>query len=309
MSTEHKSIAKKYNIIFRCASIISLIISVAIIILPQDLITLPLGMLFYIAARAVIVNIIFNNYINPILTKELDPVKFQKIIDELRFSTGAAFEKILAAYHGSDYYTALNICVLKLRESKFSKYKYYYLMYLARIYFELADNKNLKEIYDRFESETATDKKGEAIRTKHTFMRFIKHYLEGEYSSCVEMYESIISKNNFATKSAEIQTKFSYAVACYYAGKVDEANEMFEYIINSAPKMNFAMVARKYLNSSGTVVISEKNIIPDPDFTIKNYSSKISRILNKIMYGSVFVATALIVVLIILNIDTGYKLF
>lgn len=302
---------KKYKTSVTVSTLICATISVLIMVLPGNLMTLPLGIVFYIIARSVISDTAIKTYLYPALFKDADPQKFKAMLEKAGGATGHALENITAAYYGGDHQAVINMCTHKLRDPKQQRNKYYYMMYLARAYFELGDTEALQDICQRFENETDADKKGETIRQNYTVMRFYKHYLKGEHQACKEIYDKAAAKDFGDNVTTEVQVKFTYAVACYNVGEIQKAKEIFNYILVKAPKLHFSKLSEEYIeaiNDATEYMPKRRHIEPDDSFSLPSQGKR-ARIITTLLYSLLFLSLIVIVIFTIADINMSFKLF
>ncbi len=286
MNSNVKSIIKKYY--FQCFGIWVLCMSITCFLLfgldsIWGIITL-IPVLFI--TRLIVKSLQDTNFLS-VLYCELNPQKFKDVIEGAKFFVPSIGYQVFAAYYSGDYQTTINICTKKLLNEKKCKNKCFYLVILARVYFLLGDNEKLKMICKQFQNYIMYQKRVDQIRKQYVVMQYFEKYLEGDYLSCQDYY-SMYKDNTKAVRSElrQIQWKFYYAVACYYADDKETAQQIFGEVISEAPKVNYANISQKYLN------IIEKNqqesfakieMLPD-----ENYIVPTDKIFSKWRVGVVF---------------------
>lgn len=278
-----KLILRKYRFCVLGCVYTAAIVVILVLFLTDNSFLFFVAALLFLLFRKIIGVYFFNKYINSILFKELNPLLYNAVFETGKIVSNHLFEKIYFSYYSGDYQTVINICSAKLKDAKHKKYEYWYMLYLARSYFDLGDFENLSLIYDRFQTTTEADAKCEQIRNKYIYFKFIGLYLKGEFAECKELYEGLLSNtkphNSKTLKLNDIQTKFTYAISCYKSQDTENATKIFNYIVTEAPQLYFAVISQKYLNAieSGieyqpeytAVSVNENFVLPTPRKSIK----------------------------------------
>lgn len=309
MKMNTDAIVKKFKTTIFTANIILAIISILIILLPQNILSIPFAFIFYILGIKITSTVAVNNILFPILKQHTDPHMFLDIINKLNICTDNAAEHIITSYLIGDYQQTINICFAKLKNTAQQRYAHIYYTYIARCYFDLGDNESLSKTLDDFDRFIKSSKKGDEIKAKCTLMRFFRFYLDKDFNSCKEIYENVLNNKNFGDDLlSEIQTKFTYAVACYKSGDIEKANEIFKFIISSAPKLVYSEMSQKYLNNT----IDERKVVrisPQSDFSLSQLKrSKISWA-KVILYVGLFISLTAVLVFTLTQTDMSFKLF
>lgn len=236
--------------------------------------------------RLIIKSLQDTNFLS-VLYFELNPQKFKDVIEGAKFFVPSIGYQVFAAYYSGDYQTTINICTKKLLNEKKFKNKCFYLVTLARVYFLLEDNENLKVVCERFQNSIAYHKKADKIRKQYVIMQYFEKYMEGDYLSCQNLFLQYKDNTKKTCNNLmKIQWKFYYAVACYYAADKETAQQVFGEVISEAPKVNYANISQKYLNiieNNQQEQFSKVEIIPDENYTVAT-----DRIFLKSRVGVVF---------------------
>ncbi len=302
-----KPILRKFRFYTLCYDYVALLVPLLLLFFTENVFLFLLTGLLFFLLSTIIRAYLFNKHINSILFKELNPLKYNAVFEASKTVSNTLLEKIYFSYYTGDYQTVINICSAKLNDGKQKKYEYWYMIYLARAYFDLGDFENLKLIYDSFQTRTATDVKGEQIRNKYIFFKFIGLYLAGEFTQCKAFYEGVLSDtkiyNSKTPKLNEIQVKCSYAIACYRAQDVKTATEIFNYIVDEAPQLNYAVISKKYLDAIENGIEYQPEYIPvavDENFELPKQlkSVKVRKIIATILLVLYIVCVFLNVVLV-----------
>jgi len=310
MNTDN--IIKKYKTFIRTGNIISAIVALLIILLPGNLLSIPFAFIFYLIAIKVITTLAVNNVIFPVLKQNADPEAFSQILEKMKVCTANATEHIISSYLLGDYNKTINICNEKIKDPSQQRYAHIYYTYLARCYFDIGDEQQLKTVCKQFEQMTNSVKNGKELRQKCTLMRFYNLYLDNDYEACKEIYKKILNSKDFGDDLlSEIQTKYTYAVACFHTNDFQTAKEIFSYITECAPKFNYAKLSRAYLESIETaeplkkesITLEECGFSSLPDFKGKKNTAKI------ILYTGLFISLLIVVIFTITQTDMSFKLF
>lgn len=241
---------KKNNRCIAAALIISfLILSLNINIILKILIAVAVFLTLIMLSTA----IIKNKYINPILNNELNPQKYYTVICGTHNTTKYAVDEMLVAYYMRDYNAVINICNLKIKDKKSRNYKYFFIQYLARTYFDLGDLENLRATCEKFENELSKVKKSKSIEKLRKFygnpIEYYKNYLLGDFKACKECYSKLLDeKITNANKLSKISVYYHYAIACYRLGELDEAKDYFTVVVNEATLVGYGEIAKKYIS-------------------------------------------------------------
>ncbi len=304
---------QKYKKFIKTGNIISLIISLMIILLPGNILSIPFAFIFYIIATKTISSVAVNNIILPVLKQNAEPDTFSKILDELKIFTGNATEHIITSYLLGDYQKTLNICHAKLKDISQQRFFHIYYTYIARCYFDIGDKVRLKETCEQFEQMANSSKHGKEIVQKCTAMKFFKLYLDEDYVACKELYEKVIAQKVFTNDLlSEVQTKFTLAVACYHTNDLQSARDIFDFIIKNAPKLNYAVMSHEYLKcieNAEPIKKEPADVQADPDFTVPKYTSKRQTIGKVILYIGLFISLAAVLIFTVTQTDMSFKLF
>ena len=304
---------QKYKRFITIGNVISALIAVMIIILPGNILSIPFAFIFYIIATKTISSVAANNIILPVLKQNTDPKAFSKILDELKIFTDNATEHIITSYLSGDYQNVLNICYAKLKDVSQQRYSHIYYTYIARCYFDIGDKVKLKETCEQFEQMTNSAKHGKEIVQKCTAIKFFKLFLEEDYAACKQLYEKIIAQKDFTNDLlSEVQTKYTYAVACFYTSDFQSATEIFEFIINRTPDLNYAVMSAEYLDcikSNSPFTKNPIDIQVTPDFTIPKFTSKRQVIGKILIYTGLFISLAAVLIFTLTQTNMSFKLF
>ncbi len=198
------------------------------------------------AVEIVILAVLMSRTTDPLLTDRLDPKLYYTVCTMLRTVPANGLTEILTAYYLFDYHAAYNLCVQKLSSHQYKKYEFDYKLYLARMYFDCGEVDKLREVCEEFYVAFEKSKKLRLIYGD--LMRFYRSFCEEDYATCCDFYKQRMCEKAYATKKIlKIQLDYGYAVARFKNGETEEAATVFTKIINEAPQLNFAYIARQYL--------------------------------------------------------------
>ncbi|MBQ9861455.1 MAG: hypothetical protein IJO75_04270 [Clostridia bacterium] len=242
---------KKFNISLAVALIISFFI---LFFNTNAIFKILFSVCFFFAIAFIASTVIKSKYINPILNNELNPQKYYTVICGTHNATKYAIDEMLVSYFMRDYNAVINICNLKLKDKKIRNYKYFYIQYLARTYFDLGDYENLKATCEKFESELSEVKNlKSAKKIRNAFGNPIKYYdsyLSADFKACKEQYKRLIDDSILLNnKLQKIAAYYLYAIACYKLGDFEEAKAYFTVIVNEAPLLCYCEIAKNYIHA------------------------------------------------------------
>ena len=264
---------KKFNIWLAIALIISFIILFLNI---NFILKILFAVCFFFITATIASTVIKSKYINPILNNELNPQKYYTVICGTHNATKYAVDEMMVAYFMRDYNAVINICNLKLEDKKVKNYRFLFIQYLARTYFDLGDHENLKATCDRFENELSKIKNlKSANRIKNAFgnpIKYYESYLSADYKACKEQYKQLIDETNILNnKLAKIAAYYLYAIACYKLDEFEEAKAYFTIIVNEAPMLCYCETAKNYINAidnNQDFNLEKRSIEIDPNYEI-----------------------------------------
>lgn len=254
-------------------SVVSAIFLIVLLCLPINLlIKIPVALLGFFVALTVTATAAKKKYLDPVLEERLDPQSYLSLIYATNNANKYAYDELLCAFFLNDYQKAANICLLKLADPKCKAYKYYYMVFLARIYFDTGEYGKLNEIREKFKTETAAKRNCQAIRNRYKIFTFYDLYFEGRYEECCKLYELLLNDPKFCrTRLNKIIVAYYLAVAKLKAGDTEKAKELFGYIAGQAPHLNYGIIAKGYISAleNGTEYKPEpKDTAADSDFKL-----------------------------------------
>lgn len=237
---------------------------------------------------------VYNKFINSILLEEANPNKYGDVLKTFSSSSLYGSEWLNFAYFTGDYQTVIDLCYNKLANKKCKKYKYAYLMMLARTYFDNGDFENLEKICSEFELLTNASKKGKRIRNHFVIMKYYRLFLDGKFDQCKELYEEILGTKKYTnTVMAKSMATFSYAVAIYKMGDYETAKQYFTEVAKSVPMMHMAKIAENYIeciNNNNEYVHTPVVLVPNPEYKPPK--------VNKFLYAANKIGWALLIIAI-----------
>ncbi|MBQ4067710.1 MAG: tetratricopeptide repeat protein [Lachnospiraceae bacterium] len=290
MNYNAKSIINKYRLSLIGVGVVFVIITILLLYLTDNYFVYYLSLLVAVLSIKIFGMILYNKFFNSILTTEMNLPKYIDLIETGKFVSNNLLEHLYIAYYSGDYNKAINICNIKLENKKYEKYKHFYLLMLARCYFEMGDFENLGKVNEMFKNYVATNKNGNKIKEKFIYFKFVEFYLLGEFSAAKELYEKIYlgqKKNQNKIKLNDVSVKFTYAICCYKCGDFDKATELFNDVIATAPAFRYSELSKRYLEA----IENSNEYIPEQitlDTDMSNIPIPKSRKIIKIIYAIVF---------------------
>ena len=189
--------------------------------------------------------IIFNKCILSIMNKKLDADTYLATVYQGKFDTPAALWQLYGEYFCGHYQNVISICKMKLDDPKTStRYKYHYLTYLANVYFDIGDDKNLRSVCEQYEIALAKEKpsKQANCRTRFPRMTFYDLYLKQDIDACITWVNTPTT-----TILNQYHRKLCKARLALMQGNVEEANEYYEVLAKEAAQLNYGKLAIKHL--------------------------------------------------------------
>ena len=282
-----KAILKKYKLCLLGVFGVFVAIAIILLVFTDSKFLYGLSLLMAFLSIKIFGAIFYNKFFNSILTNEVNLPKYIDLIESGKIASNNLFEHLYIAYYSGDYNKAINICKMKLKNKKFAKYKHYYLLMLARSYFEIGDLENLNKVNEMFKSFIVTNKNGNNIKEKLIYFKFVEMYMSGDFATAKELYEKLYLEqkaNPSKVKLNDVSIRFTFAICCYKCGEFGKATELFNDVIALAPTFHYAEISKRYLVAidNNTEYIPEQ-ITFDTDTT--NIPTPKSRKKFKIVYA------------------------
>jgi len=296
----NKALIRKYKLytfgifgIFIALAILALIYTDSVFLYSLLLI---LAVLAYKITGVILYNVLFNS----ILSRDLNLPQYKTLVESGKIISASLIENVYVAYYSGDYNKAIQICKMKLESPKNKHVKHFYLLMLARSYFETGDLDKLEQVNQAFKSFIASAKKGNKLQKKLHYFKFVDFYLNKNFSAAKDYYETLYQQRKQASdknRLANVSIAFTLAVCRYKCGEYPQATELFEKIIATAPTFHYAELSKGYLQAM------EKNAdyIPpatSSDFGIVNLPQPKSNAKAKVLY---ILAFSLILLSLILS--------
>ena len=194
------------------------------------LLILYVGFILYLSTK----DIMF-----PLILHLNAPLHYE-IVKQGKLFSPSAVQLIQAEYFVGNYANVIRLCNQKLNDQKAKKnWKYFYLAYLAKTYFDLGEEERLREICDRFYQLLSTDKKREKILKRFEDIPFFSVYVNRNLEAC-EQYANKPQK--FPVQRMVID--FLKARLALLKGETEEARKGFEKIIAEAPLLHLATLSK-----------------------------------------------------------------
>ena len=270
MSRDAKSVIRKYFLVCGLSAFVLIALFIMLVVVFQQIWmwTTIAFVLFFCAVERIIIRKIANHYIHSILFQDLDPSRYKEVLMGSRFFSPPVSCKMMGAYCSGDYQTTVNICEKMLRNKLKPNHAFFYLSLLACVYFETRNFEELKTICSRY--QTSLSEYGGKSLQDIPLMCFMRSFLKGDYDIC----KNLIEKGNRNKKVGNLQIirdRLYYAIITYELGQSEKAKSCFEEIIENAPKLNYALLAKKYLDAinsldESTLVYPKLN--PDPNYIL-----------------------------------------
>lgn len=309
MGNNSNGIFKKYRLYLLGVSVVFLAIAILIYAFTDSIFLYGLFLLLGVFLTRLFGAFLYNKFINSTLTNELNLPKYINLIKTGKIVSRSLLEHIEIAYYSGDYNKAINICKMQLENKKLAVYKQFYLLILARSYFEIGDLENLKTVNEMFKSYVATNKNGSKIKERLNYFKFVDLYLAGDFSTAKELYEKLYlqqKEKKSKVKLDDVSIDFTYAVCCYKCGDFSKATELFNEVIALAPAFHYAEIAKRYLEAiDGHTDYIPKQITLDTDPS--NIPVPKSRKRFKISYAICFAVMLIGLISVVISSSTAMK--
>lgn len=294
------SSTKKYFILSGISCAITCGLALVLALILKNSILAFVVIICLLIMHILLVKNLSRKYIDGILYCNLDPERFAKDVLMCKWAIPSVINQINVAYFSGDYNTTIAICNKQLEKGASPSKRLQYQAYLAAVYFEIQNMDKLQEICnsvkaavrvlkqkddvddidkDSFEVADIKDKR----KQEGGIYEYYHCYLNGEYDKCAEIIKSMdITQNIPLIRLREIQQKYYLAVAYYKGEQHKEAKELFEQIINAAPKLNMAALAKKYLAAieNGENIVFENELFSAQKYNVYEKTEKKRKILK-----------------------------
>lgn len=246
-----KQMLNSYRLKLALVSVAYLIALGALIALTSYSVLLGLG---GVVVLALSVRIPFEkiraNELERVIFEELDPCKFQELIDLGAFKNSKR-HRVLCALSLGEYEKALDMIENEKAKKEHPVDICNDLYRKGYIYFEKGEFDKLPTVIKEYEA--LKKKYPKFVPTFNNFTVFDKFdaFVDEDYEYVVDVCDIDIKETTSQTqnhKITKLNVSFYRAVSLYKLGKLDEAKEGFEAIIEFAPKMHKAKLAKEYIS-------------------------------------------------------------
>ena len=232
-----------------CAIILSVLFGVgACFAYPFSIVSV---LLFFLAALVIGIGLnLFaqKKWVLSTLVKDLDAPLYYEIIKTGRFYNHLAIEHLQAEFYMGNYSNVLAICNQKLADPKVTKkYGYFYIFYLACVYFRTDDRDRLQQACQQMEAFLANTKakpSGAGADFVEVF-QFYNAYLRSDWDACEKWLDSNPRKTEFAC----VNNDYLRARVALEKGEIDKAKELFKTVMQRAPKLHLSTHAAHALEA------------------------------------------------------------
>lgn len=295
MKKEIKSIIRKYTFKVLIIAIIFLLTISSIIYFAKlnFILSFIVCFVLYIPVYILIFKIADKN-IHSVLFVELDPEKYKDVLFFGRFKPHAINQTNAAMFLG-DYQTVVNLSTKVLKGKVSKRNKCALLATIARAYYEMGDLEKLKIVCDTFDLYADGLKKTLSEQKIGMIMRYYKYFIDEKYEACnavLDEMDAIRNNKSANEKLSRLYAIFNYGIIAYKLGNFDNAVKCFNQVVETAPKINDARIAEKYIdaiNNSKPVDLGYSEIVPDENYIIPFYNQRKKSILVLRITALVFV--------------------
>ncbi len=185
-------------------------------------------------------------FIFSLVSQKLDTEAYLALIRTRKFDNKASIYQLSAEYAVGNYSSVVAVCESKSKIPALAKrYGYYYLIYLANVYFDLGEDEKLGEVCALFDERISKEKQSRQDALKKRFLRmsFYRMYLERRFDECEKWLE-------IPTRTAHDRYHriFCRARLAQLLGKTEEAKELFTLLAKEIPQVNYGKLAAKQLS-------------------------------------------------------------
>lgn len=205
---------------------------------------LLVGIAVLLSARFV-KRFLWGKYFISILLDDLDADTYLAMICQGRLDRRGALLRLDGEYFCGNYQNVVSICRKKQADPKIAqRYRYYYLVYLANVYFDLGDDESLRQVCEQYELAVAAERPGKQkkLRTKFTRMEFFSAYLRGDAEACAVW----MNKSTIVMRGQHRQTFYKARLAIMQ-GKTDVARVYYEELAGAVPQLCYGKLAARIL--------------------------------------------------------------
>jgi tetratricopeptide (TPR) repeat protein len=245
-----KQLYKEYKIKF--ALVIALyVIALAILIFVMTK-SMFIGILGIVVLAASIKMPFFKleEELEAVIYEELDPEKFNELLDLGAFK-GSNRHKVLGAVAAGEHDKALKLIkeYNPKRENPVETCNNIY--HKGYVYFEKGEFDKLPEVIREYNRLKAKFPQLASVFNNYTVFDKFDAFADEDYEYVVEVCDidlKTINPKKQNHKITRINVGFYRAASLYKLGKLDEARKGFEDIIDFAPKMHKAKLAKEYID-------------------------------------------------------------
>jgi tetratricopeptide (TPR) repeat protein len=184
-----------------------------------------------------------------VIYEDLDPEKFNEILALGAFKRSTRHQ-VLGALSAGDHKRVLEIVEKSEKKTIHPIEQCNNLYRRGAIHFERGEFDKLPDIVRQFEELKAKNPKIAYVFNNFTVFDKFDAFADEDYEYVVDVCDVDLRENNPRKqnhKMTKVNVSFYRAVSLYKLGRYDEAREGFEELIEYAPKMYKAKLAKEYL--------------------------------------------------------------
>ena len=259
-------------------------------------------LLYYLLNTVIVLRA--NKRLHSALYQDLMPQRLLDILREGKIFSRNGTVELHAKTAAGDWQGVADICAQKLRDPAYRTKKHVYMAFLADLYFNLADEEQLRTICDAFDAYAAVSKADIIMRNMREPMACYRDYLNGEYERCYafcEKKKQLMEKTRPHPYIAMIHD-FEHAVICYRTGRTDQARALFAHVAADGPQLALATLSQAYLaaiESGEPLAVPFARIVPSGEKVLRS-EPRWLRVLRRVKKICLIVAISVWVVAIIL---------
>lgn len=249
----------KYFLQGSILGVVYIFVAALLIFFYPSLLSYVFCLLLLLSYKFIVTYIANRNFIT-ILAHEFNAQKFYSAIYQKPFRPSASY-RINAEWYIGNYKKLIDLSSAGFKHSQSLHQKCFYLVYLARAYFDLRDFENLSETVTAFYQLKQDERKMQKLLSRYPAFQYYKAYLDKDFEQCVSLSQKRMEKirqTRLVGKLQWLNNQSNLGVAYYELGNIEKAKEIFQWFIETTPNLNnFYDLSTNYLESI------EKNCSPN----------------------------------------------
>lgn len=190
-----------------------------------------------------------------VLLNDMDPQLYYAILhagDVIKIGTDADIEIF---YFAGDYQKAIDYANAQIETFNAKGKKYANLNTLDILtfaYFEIGDYENALKTIEYIKilaEEIKISNKKAYVQIILPQLEYIESFVKCDFNKCLELEAGMLAAKFKKSNTFFARNKYYTALANYYLGDVSGAKQRFEEVLSFCPKLNYANLAKQYLDA------------------------------------------------------------